>query len=191
MVDSRTPTMNQTVTSTWSPMVSHPEEDYASFLEFDDLQLNFPPFDPDPPATATGHHEPVDHPILHIPTSMPDMHDIHRSAESLLDLSIQAQLYHHHHQQHQQHQQQQYEHQVHGQYMQHGMIPLTPNSVEMHGGQLQPYGPVDPHARAAYEQYAKKRMNQVSGRGGGPIVTTAAPLTPCARCPLRPWYRRP
>lgn len=166
--------MNQITTPTWSPMVSGPEEDFASFLEFSDLQLNFPPFDGShnegpmqqdaavaldttmenvgemmelKEGQAQQQMEP--HEMQQQSSSMGMMESLHGSTDSLLDMDMQVQLF-----------QQQQQHQMQGQhYQRHNMVPPTPNSIEMHGTKAHYY--LDPQAQAMYERYSRHQKDQV------------------------------
>ena len=172
--------MNQSSTTTWSPMVSGPEDDFANFLEFGDLQLNFPAFDPqvqgggeeqqvrnhglDPAIDADmgmlgmkgDMQQQIDPNLMPMQTSMAELqHALHGSTESLLDLNMQAQLFHqqqlHYHQQRR----------MQGLYHRQGVVPPTPNSFEMHG-QPRSYPQLDPQTRALYEHYSRKQQDPVS-----------------------------
>jgi len=172
--------MNQSSTTTWSPMVSGPEEDFANFLEFGDLQLSFPAFDPhvqDGGEEQQGRHhglEPtidadmsmmgmkgdmqqqIDPDLMPMQTSMAELQQaLNGSTESLLDLNMQAQLFH---QQQLQYYQQR---RMQGLYHRQGVVPPTPNSLEMHG-QPRSYPQMDPQARAMYDHYSRKPQDHVS-----------------------------
>ena len=166
------PVMNQSSTTTWSPMISAPEEDFANFLEFGDLQLNFPAFDTEAP-DATTEQNPnhgvdttmetggglvgmkgdiqlqIDPNLLPMQTSMAEMRALHGSTDSLLDMNMQAQIFHH--QQLQYHQQRRMQNLYHTQ----GMVPPTPSSLEIQG-QPRSYPQMDPQARVMYEHYTRK-----------------------------------
>jgi hypothetical protein len=161
-------------------MVSGPEEDFTSFLEFGELQLNFPTFDTQGHDGGEGQHSPghgmgsameteetmmgmkddlqqqIDPSLMQMQTSMPGLQVLHGSADSLLDLNMQAQLFHQ--QQLQYHQQQR---RMQGLYHRQGMIPPTPTSLEIHG-QPRSYPQMDPQARAMYEHYTQKQQDGVS-----------------------------
>ncbi|MCJ1283708.1 hypothetical protein MMC26_003039 [Xylographa opegraphella] len=171
--------MNQSATTTWSPMVSGPEDDFASFLEFGDLQLNFPTFDEEQQTVAGGQAGPIpglnttmatevgmvamkegeiqqqiDPNLAAMRLSPQDLRELHGASESSMDLSIQAQMFH---------QQQLNYHQqrlMQGHYHRQGMVPPTPNSLEMHG-QPRSYPQMDPQARAMYEHYARKQQDHM------------------------------
>ena len=158
-------------------MVSGPEDDFANFLEFGDLQLNFPTFDAEQ-HVGGGQQDPIPgldtnmenevgmigmkdgdiaqqiDPSLTAMQASPQLQDLNGSSESLMDLSIQAQIFH---------QQQLNYHQqrlLQGHYHRQGLIPPTPNSLEIHG-QPRSYPQLDPHARAMYEHYARKQQDHV------------------------------
>ncbi|MCJ1402756.1 hypothetical protein MMC11_005977 [Xylographa trunciseda] len=160
-------------------MVSGPEDDFANFLEFGDLQLNFPTFDAEEHAVADGQQGPVAgldttmetevgmlgmkegdtqqqiEPDLAAmqpsPQDLRDLRDLNGSSESLMDLSLQAQIF-----QINYHQQLLIQGHYHGQ----GMVPPTPNSLEMHG-QPRSYPQMDPQARAMYEHYTRKQQDHM------------------------------
>lgn len=157
-------------------MVSGPEDDFASFLEFSDLQLNFPAFDGNVHQDAgemqqetvstmdarmdngvgmmgNVQQQQID-PHLMPSTPMAGLSSIDGSNESLMDLNMQAQM-------HRQRQQQQYQQQAQSHYQRQGMVPPTPNSIEMHGRSH--YYPQMDHAQAqaVYEHYARKQQDQV------------------------------
>ena len=178
-------------------MVSGPEEDFGNFLEFADLQLNFPPFDAQPHDVRTGAPEQVnpcagmdtnmetaaaaagmmglkqgdinsalDPQLMDIQTTMPEL--VHgASAESLMGLDMQAQLFH---QQQQQrfHQQQHQQRIAQAQYQSHGIVPPTPTGIEMHPGQAHHYAHLDRQTRAMYEHYQRKQQDNV--RLAGDVV---------------------
>ena len=187
-------------------MVSGPEEDFGNFLEFADLQLNFPPFDTQTHDVRTGPPEQV-HPgfgmdsnmenaaaaagmmglkeadinsvldpqLMDMQTTMPEL--VHgASAESLMGLDMQAQLFH----QRQQQQFHQHQHQqriAQAQYQRHGIVPPTPNSIEMHPGQAQHYAHVDRQTRAMYEHYQRKQQDNVRLAGEATVLVQANVLT--------------
>ncbi|MCJ1359589.1 MAG: hypothetical protein MMC33_009591 [Icmadophila ericetorum] len=188
--------MNQTPTTTWSPMVSGPDDDFASFLEFNDLQLNFPAFDDnvhqdgdemqqesvnaldtrmDNEVGMMGNmqQQQID-PSLMPSTPMAGLSSINGSNESLMDLNMQAQM-------HRQRQQHQYQQDVQNHYQRQGMIPPTPTSIEMHGGGSHYYPQIDPQTQAVYEHYARKQQDQI-------IFT---PLVSPAVTPLDNQFRMP
>ena len=164
--------MNQSTTTTWSPMIAGPDEDFANFLEFSDLQLNFPAFDTEAQDATTDQipnhgldttmetgggmvgmkgdiqHQ-IDPNLLPMQASMAETRSLHSSTDALLDMNMQAQIFHH--QQLQYHQQRRVQNLYHTQ----GMVPPTPSSLEIHG-QPRSYPQMDPHARAMYEHYARK-----------------------------------
>ncbi|MCJ1438765.1 hypothetical protein MMC27_008155 [Xylographa pallens] len=160
-------------------MASGPEDDFASFLEFGDLQLNFPTFDTEQHAVEGGQEGPIpgldtnmetevgimgmkegeiqqqiDPNLAAMQLSPQDLRDLNGSSESSMDLSIQAQIFH---------QQQLNYHQqrlIQGHYHSQGMVPPTPNSLEMHG-QPRSYPQLDPQARAMYDHYARKQQDHM------------------------------
>lgn len=161
-------------------MVSGPEDDFSSFLEFSDLQLDYPSFD--------GNHQngqefqdggtagtAIEMQTSNDPSGVIDFQhgsmqqfanpsglgEFESSLNIFPDLDMPSQLFD---QQQQQQQQPQIPQSVaYGQpYRGHNMIPHTPNSIEMHGGQLQ-YHPAasNNHARTMYEQYRHQPKGQV------------------------------
>lgn len=168
--DTNTAVMNQISTTSWSPMVSAPEEDFASFLEFGDLQLQFPNFDG---VVVQNGSELQQEPTGSMDTSMGNeqglmrledgnmqqnmdqgnsmqtMNPFQGSTDSFHNLNIHSDLY-------APNQQQQMHihvpHQYHGQ----NMIPPTPNSVEMHGDHTRYYRPSGDHqTQAVYERFGR------------------------------------
>lgn len=166
---SDTAVMNQIPTTSWSPMVSAPEEDFASFLEFEDLQLQFPNFDgvvQDGRELQQEPTETMDTPMgneqglmrledgnmpqdMDQGNSMQNMNGFQGSTSSYHNLNIHSDLYTPIHQQ-QMH--------IHAPRQYHGqnMIPPTPNSIEMHGDHTQYYRPSGDHqAQAVYESFGR------------------------------------
>lgn len=157
-----TAVMNQISTTSWSPMVSAPEEDFASFLEFGDLQLQFPNFDgvvqdgrelQQEPAgtmdTSMGDEQGLMRQEMSQGNSMQAMNGFHGSTDSYHDMNMQPDLY-------SPNQQQQMHihapHQYHGQ----NMIPPTPNSIEMHGDHTRYYRSSGEHqSQAVYERFGR------------------------------------
>ena len=180
-------------------MVSGPEEDFSTFLEFGDLQLTFPGFDGAPQNraevqedagamdTSTENHAGMmglengqmqQH--LERPTTMATMNGFHASAQPFPDMGLQTEFLEQQPQPHYAMQGQQY----HGQHV----VPPTPRSIEMHGDQA-PYNqqPVDPQAQAMYEHYRRKQKHQVSVFG--PHCWGLQELTGYRWCSRR-WYRQ-
>lgn len=177
--------MNQASAPAWSqiahhdPMVSAPEDDFASFLEFGDLQLNYGNYGLNHtdgqanPSNAVdsvdlgmengegldgmteGHllhqHDGAARNEMNAPVEMPSMEDMTESAEPLIDFNLEAEIFH---QQHQQHMQPQNFHT-------HATIPPTPNSMKMHGGNEHYYPQLDLQAQAIYERYSRMKEDQV------------------------------
>jgi hypothetical protein len=97
--------------------------------------------------TATSHSTIPSTPITHG----------HPSSDSLVELDAQIQyLQHQRQQQHQRHMQEQQR----NFYAQNQMIPPTPNSVEMHGGNPQFYTQSDPQQQAMYERFRMQVKEQ-------------------------------
>ncbi|MCJ1378203.1 hypothetical protein MMC17_001299 [Xylographa soralifera] len=160
-------------------MVSGPEDDFASFLEFGDLQLNFPAFDAEQHTGEGPQESPIpgldtnmeteagmlgikegeiqqqiDPNLAAIQLSPQDLRELNGLSESSMDLSIQAQIFHQ--QQLDYHQQRL----IQGHYHRQGMVPPTPNSLEMHG-QPRSNPQMDPQARAMYEHYVRKQQDHM------------------------------
>lgn len=165
--------MNQISTTTWSPMTSGPEEEFANFLEFGDLQLTFPPFEDtvqdgreleqdsgDAVDTRMGNEagglgledgqmqqEMDQH------SSMRFMDGFHGSAESFHEMNMPTGLFNHQHPLQQ----------LHGpQYRGQNIIPPTPNSIEMHGDPTRYYRPSgEPQSHVTYERFGRNQNDQV------------------------------
>ena len=166
--------MNQVPTSQrWSPVGSNPEDEFASFLDFG--ELNFSAFT-DAIATSQpdqfgiqengsgamdtsaegatgilgfeqqGQMQQMDHhPIGQLPL-----------ADSLQEpFNLEAELF----SQHEQHQTRMLQQHYHAP----DMVPPTPNSIEMHGGQLHYYQPrMDQQQQKMYEHYRRQQKDQAS-----------------------------
>lgn len=164
-------------------MVSGADE-FANFLEFSDLQLDFPPFDPsvqdgddmlpadygEPDTNMEGEggmmafeegdiHQRIDPNLMQPDDLLERMDGIDGSTDSLMDLNIQAQMLHEQQRQRQQHYLQQSH--VQSRYVDRGMVPLTPNSVEMHGSHLPYYTQMDLRTQGAFDHYSRKQQDQV------------------------------
>ena len=181
--------MNQTSAPSWShiahhdPMVSAPEDDFASFLEFGELHLNYADYalnaqdgngNPHGSGGAVdtrmenigasaglreGHlllqHDEVGNNGIGQNSGLTSMGNITGSEEPLMDFNIRADIFH-------QQQQQQHQQHVQTQTFHHpSVIPPTPNSMKMHGGADRYYQQVDPQAQALYERYARMKEDQV------------------------------
>ena len=156
-------------------MVSGPDDDFSTFLEFGDLQLNFP-FDANPQngsdiqdgvgpaidmqanddsgAVLDFHHGDLQQ--FGDPSSLPGFSD---NPYTFQDLSMPPHLF-----EQQQLLHQYPQHPLYGPpYNGHHVIPPTPNSMEMHGGHAQ-YQHTLPtnHARTMYEQHRRQTKAQVS-----------------------------
>ncbi len=179
-------------------MVSGPEEDFSSFLEFGDLQLTFPGFDGGPQSrggaqdnagamdttteNAAGMMVIEDgHMQQHLeqPTSMPSMNGFHGSTQPFPDMSMQTEFL----------EQSQPHFSMQGQqYHSQHIVPPTPNSIEMHGDRARySQQPLDPQAQAMYEHYRRKQKDQV--RLFSPQSWGYQELTGYRWC-LRHWYRQ-
>jgi len=178
--------MNQTSAPSWSqiahhdPMVSAPEDDFASFLEFGDVHLNYGDYElshadgQDNPQDAVntvdtgmeisgGLNELREEHLLHqqdgagsghnemrLPLEMTSMEDMTESEEPLMDFNLQAEIFH-----------QQQEHMQTQNFHPHAIIPPTPNSMKMHGGTEHYYPQLDLQAQAIYERYSRMKEDQV------------------------------
>lgn len=158
--------MNQIAATPWSPMVSGPEEEFASFLEFGDLQLSFPPFEGAVQDGSELQQEPggaIDTPMGN-EAGVLELEDGHNhqemnqrnplrfvggyqgSTESFHEIHMPTELFNPH---------QQPQLQMHGpHYRGQNIIPPTPNSIEMHGDQARYYRPA---AQATYERYGRNQ----------------------------------
>lgn len=152
-------------------MVSGPEEEFANFLEFGDLQLSFPPFEGVVQDGGELQQEPggvMDTPMGN-ETGVLELEDGHNhqdidqrnplrfmagyqgSTESFHDIHMQTELFNAHQQPQQLH--------MHGpQYRSQNIIPPTPNSMEMHGDQACFYRSTgEHHTQAPYERYGRNQ----------------------------------
>ncbi|KAL8844999.1 MAG: hypothetical protein Q9176_000671 [Flavoplaca citrina] len=161
--------------TTWSPMVSGPDDDFSTFLEFGDLQLNFP-FDANPQngsdiqdgvgpaidmqanddsgAILDFHHGDLQQ--FGDPSSLPSFSD---TPHTFQDLNMPPHLF-----EQQQLLHQYPQHPLYGPpYNGHHVIPPTPNSMEMHGGHAH-YQHTLPtnHARTMYEQHHRQTKAQAA-----------------------------
>lgn len=156
-------------------MVSGPEDEFSNFLDFGDLQLNFPPFDGNNqngeeiqdgggPAMEmhannnAGEAMAFQHAGIQHFTDTSGLSGFDSSSNIFPDLDIPPHLF----EQEQQHHPIQ-QPPAYGQpYIGHNMIPHTPNSIEMHGGKVQYQQTASKnHARAMYEQYRQQSKGQV------------------------------
>ena len=150
-------------------MVSGPDEDFANFLEFGDLQLNFPHFDGVPQNEAqiqenvdvamdttmgdgtdlSGYHDAQANQQLNHSTSNPLLNGYGGSHEQLFDMQMPTHL-----------NQPSHAYSKGPQYTQ-GMVPPTPNSIEMHGGHPTYYH-LSTHQQAhVYDHYRRNHRDQV------------------------------
>ncbi len=153
-------------------MVSGPEEDFSSFLEFGDLQLTFPGFDGGPQnrggvqedagAMDTSTEDPTRMMVieegqmqqhLELPTSMPSIDVFHGSTQQFPDMGMQTEFFDQQPLPHFPVQGQQY----HSQHI----VPPTPNSIEMHDDHARYNQQLDTQAQAIYEHYRRKQKDQV------------------------------
>ncbi|KAL8762461.1 MAG: hypothetical protein Q9184_001544 [Pyrenodesmia sp. 2 TL-2023] len=155
-------------------MVSGPEDDFSHFLEFGDLQLNFPPFDGSQQngeeiQVGGGSAPAMDMQTNNTAGGVMDFHhgnlqpfpdsaalaDFDASSTVFPDLNMPSQLFE------QQHMPQAipYGHP----YRSQNMTPHTPSSIEMHGGQPQYQQPTsNSHARAVFEHYRHQSRGQTT-----------------------------
>ena len=166
--------MNQNPTPRrWSPMVSAPEDEFANFLDFSDL--NFQNFDATSQADGglrqdaagamdtslegaagllglqSGHMPQLGH-SNQIP--------MNTYQDPFPDMSMEAELF-------SQQRQRQAPMQMQSQHYHHpNMVPPTPQSMEMHGNQIQYFQPqMDPQQQQMFEQhYRRHQKNQVRAR---------------------------
>ncbi|KAL9124761.1 MAG: hypothetical protein Q9217_005945 [Psora testacea] len=156
----------------WSPMVSNPDDEFTTFLDFGDL--NFPAFDA---AATTIQHDSsalqqngggAMAPSMEGTAGLLGLEQAQMEQQQHTGLSaqlsatnnyqepfnIETELFHPQRQRQMQLQQRRY----------HGpnMAPPTPNSIEMHGGQLHYYHPrMDHHQQQAYEHYRRHQQDQM------------------------------
>lgn len=163
--------MNQPQTTGWSPLVSGPDEDFANFLEFGDLQLDFSPFDgisqngghmqqdsdvamDTPMGTAPempGYDEAqVSHPLNHS-TSNPLFNGYGGHQGHLFDMRIPTEHLN----------QQPHVYAKGGPQYTQGMVPPTPNSIEMHGGHPGYYQMAVHQQAHMYEHYQRNQRDKV------------------------------
>ncbi|KAL8673823.1 MAG: hypothetical protein Q9168_001788, partial [Polycauliona sp. 1 TL-2023] len=155
-------------------MVSGPEDDFSTFLEFGDLQLNFPPFDPN--LQNEGEIQDAVGSAIHLPANDDagaalDFHHgalqqfgdpsavggFNDASQPFQDLDTHPDLFEQQQLLHQYPQHPAYGHSYNG----HHVIPPTPNSIEMHGGHAQYQHMLpNPHARGMYEQYRRQPNGQ-------------------------------
>ena len=154
-----------------------PEEDFGSILDFPDLQFDFSQFGTEGQDGVDMQHDmagadAVDTSMAqdsgmssmkeraseqHIdPSLMPhavmaELGEMPGSTESLMELNMQAQMYH---------QQQAQQRHMQG-HFQHGTVPPTPTSMEMNGGSQHYYRYADPQTQAMYQHYFPKPQEQV------------------------------
>ncbi|KAL8948039.1 MAG: hypothetical protein Q9222_005742 [Ikaeria aurantiellina] len=155
-------------------MVSGPEDDFSSFLEFSDLQLNFSSFDGNPQngegmqdgggptmdmqtSNASGAVLGFQQDEMNQFAEAGSMADFSSTPQVFPDMNMPSQLYDP--QQLSISSQPLYGHP----YSQHQMVPPTPNSMEMHGGQAHyQQTAANNHARAMYDQYQRQPRGQTT-----------------------------
>ena len=176
--------MNQDSTALWSPMVSGPEDEFSNFLDFNDFnQLHFPPFgsgaheggelpyeqhatmdvsvgnEMDTVTFKEGDIEQQIDPRLMQQDAMADLSDMHGSTESLMEPNTQSHMYHQcqegNHRQHQ----------VERQYQRRGMVPPTPNSIEMNANHIRYHAQVDPYMQSVYGKRNQKQQDVSNSSG--------------------------
>lgn len=155
-------------------MVSAPEDDFASFLDFGDI--NFSAFDgiPEPDADLQQQHGAgamdtsmegptgilgLEHgQMLHQigqHSAAPALSGFQSSSEPFPDLALQSELF--------EHQQRQQIHMQNQRYHAQHAVPPTPNSLEMHGGHAQYYRAATDHQQIhMYDHYRRSHKDQVS-----------------------------
>lgn len=163
--------MNQNPTARWSPMVSGPEDEFANFLDFGDL--NFSAFDGSSQGDGGMQQDgsgPMDTSMegaagmmgleqAHIQqmgptTQIPHQH-MNGFQEPFPDMNIQTDMFN-------QPQQQSLPYLQRHQYHPQNSVPPTPNSLEMHGRHPQYYQtPTDLQQQQMYEQYKRHQRDQV------------------------------
>lgn len=161
--------MNQISASPWSPMVTGPEEELVSFLEFGDLPLTFP-FDEAPQHGRGMQQEPdgaMDTPMGNGTGMLPMedgqlQHQLNHSNSigamggyqpQFHHMNISGELFNPHQHPHLQ---------LHvPPYRPQGMIPPTPTSIEMHGDQPRYYTTAGDHSQALYDRLGRNIKDQV------------------------------
>lgn len=156
-------------------MTSGPEEEFANFLEFGDLQLTFPPFEDavqdgrelqqeaggamdTPMGNEPGRLGLDDGPMqqeLDQHSSMRFMDGFHSSADSFHEMTMHTGLFNPH--------QSHPLHQLHGpQFRGQNIIPPTPDSIEMHGDPTRYYRSSGEHqSQVTYERFGRNQNDQV------------------------------
>ncbi|KAL8995721.1 MAG: hypothetical protein Q9169_004615 [Polycauliona sp. 2 TL-2023] len=157
-------------------MVSGPEDDFSAFLEFGDLQLDFPPFGSTPQnggeirdvigsaldpqandnsgAALDFHHEAIQQ--FGDPAGLGDFNG---TSQTFQDLNLPPQLFEQQQLLHQYPQHPSYATSYNGRHV----IPPTPNSIEMHGGHAQyQHMMPNPHTRSMYEHYHRQPKGQAA-----------------------------
>lgn len=156
-------------------MVSGPDDDFSTFLEFGDLQLNFPHFDQNSQnggeiqdgvrramdMQASNNSGPVldfHHPAIQQYGDPSALGDFNTIPQPFSDPTMPSELFEQHQQLQQMPQHPSYGPTYNGQHM----VPPTPNSIEMHGGQMHYQQPLpNSHARAVYEYHRRQPNGQV------------------------------
>lgn len=187
--------MNHNPTPRWSPLVSGPEDDFANFLDFGDLnfstfgdgsvegtpQVNGTSGDAGPMDTSlegagNGEVEMMSHPAIQ---QNPMAHSMHAFQEAFPEMSSPVELLSRQHSQH--HQQALIHMQQHPRYYGHNAVPPTPNGLEMHGNHPEYYNPADRQQQLMYEHYRRHQNEQMN----------FTPLVSPAVTPLDTTFQRP
>ncbi|KAL8869396.1 MAG: hypothetical protein Q9174_004301 [Haloplaca sp. 1 TL-2023] len=183
--------------TTWPHMVTEPEDDFSNYLEFDDLQLNFSPFDANPQNgeeiqdvtgpimeahsdhsnnTNAGGVMAYQHGGLPQYTDSTAFNALDTSPHNFPDMTLAPQFFDQPPQHHQMNQARQYPQSFHPR----NVIPPTPNSMEMHGGHAQYHQmAASNHMRAMYDHYRSQGNGQ----------TTFTPLVSPAVTPHEAQFR--
>lgn len=172
---SESDVMNQTSTTrVWSPIASAPDDEFGNFLEFGDLQLDFPSFervahdgrtdrqdvDTDTSMDATMENAPtmVDFGIAHL-SQQPQQ----STSNPLMSYNGMGQLFNMPMSREQFHESQHPHLHIKTQRQYHpGMVPPTPSSIEMHGGMPGYYHTPVHQQPQAYEYYQRSQRDQVN-----------------------------
>ncbi|KAL9036837.1 MAG: hypothetical protein Q9214_005962, partial [Letrouitia sp. 1 TL-2023] len=130
--------MNQMPSAPWSPTASGPEDDFSNFLEFSDLQLDFPSFEDN---SHNGENIQTDGDAMDVRSNatndLLEFRQLGNSSattgfngpiEAFPDMQMQSQQLDQHLSQHLT-----YGHP----FAAHNVVPPTPNSMEIHGSQAQ------------------------------------------------------
>ncbi|KAK4692204.1 hypothetical protein P7C71_g4951, partial [Lecanoromycetidae sp. Uapishka_2] len=175
--------MNQISTPRWSPMVSAPEDEFASFVDFGDIDFlafdGIPQNDAELQQNGTGAMDtsmdghagilgledghPQQHQAIAQHSQASSMNGFHGSTDSFPDLTMQPDMF-------EQQQQRQHMHMQAQRYQ--NAVPPTPNSMDMHGAHSHYYHtPMDHPQLHLYDQYRRQKDQMVFTPLVSPAVT--------------------